>query len=156
MKARSVVNLVVYNIAKTVNWICLIAYLFIIAFWIYQFLKKEQMVKLLKQLDAIITNKGVQGVISRLSKNMSFISAYGWFEFIAMIAVIIIGFTLRFKNGFDIGVILNDIVFLVLSLTDFILKIKMKFLFKDVQAQLKKENIFARIEKNSKKSTFRG
>ena len=50
-------QLVVYNIAKTFNWICLIAYLFIIAFWIYQFLKKEQMVRLLKQLDAIIANK---------------------------------------------------------------------------------------------------
>ena len=134
----------------------MIAYLFIIAFWIYQFLKKEQMVRLLKQLDAIIANKGIQNVTSRLSKNMSFISAYGWFEFVAMVAVIIIGFTLKFKNGFDVGVILNDITFLVLGLTDFILKIKMKFLFKDVQTQLKKENIFARIEKNSKKSTFRG
>lgn len=134
----------------------MIAYLFIIVFWIYQFLKKEQMVRLLKQLDAIIANKGIQNVTSRLSKNMSFISAYGWFEFVAMVAVIIIGFTLKFKNGFDVGVILNDITFLVLGLTDFILKIKMKFLFKDVQTQLKKENIFARIEKNSKKSTFRG
>lgn len=150
------VSLVVYNIAKIVNWICLIAYLFIIAFWVYQFLKKEQMVRLLKQLDAITANKSIQNVTSKLSKNISFISAYGWFEFVVMIAAIVIGFTLRFKNGFDVGVILNDIVFLVLSLTDFILKIKMKFLFKDVQAQLKKENIFARIEKNSKKSTFRG
>ena len=134
----------------------MIAYLFIIAFWVYQFLKKEQMVRLLKQLDAITANKSIQNVTSKLSKNISFISAYGWFEFVVMIAAIVIGFTLRFKNGFDVGVILNDIVFLVLSLTDFILKIKMKFLFKDVQAQLKKENIFARIEKNSKKSTFRG
>ena len=150
------VSLVVYNIAKIVNWICLIAYLFIIAFWVYQFLKKEQMVRLLKQLDAITANKSIQNVTSKLSKNISFISAYGWFEFVVMIAAIVIGFTLRFKNAFDVGVILNDIVFLVLSLTDFILKIKMKFLFKDVQAQLKKENIFARIEKNSKKSTFRG
>lgn len=114
------------------------------------------MVRLLKQLDAITANKSIQNVTSKLSKNISFISAYGWFEFVVMIAAIVIGFTLRFKNGFDVGVILNDIVFLVLSLTDFILKIKMKFLFKDVQAQLKKENIFARIEKNSKKSTFRG
>lgn len=150
------VSLVVYNIAKIVNWICLIAYLFIIAFWVYQFLKKEQMVRLLKQLDAIIANKGIQNVTSRLSKNISFISVYGWFEFAAMIAAIVIGFTLRFKNGFDVGVILNDITFLILGLTDFILKIKMKFLLKDVQTQLKKENIFARIEKNSKKSTFRG
>ena len=150
------VNLVVYNIAKTFNWICLIAYLFIIAFWIYQFLKKEQMVRLLKQLDAIIANKGIQNVTSRLSKNISFISVYGWFEFVAMIAAIVIGFILRFKNGFDVGVILNDITFLVLGLTDFILKTKMKFLFKDIQTQLKKENIFARIEKNSRKSTFRG
>ena len=150
------VSLVVYNIAKIVNWICLIAYLFIIAFWVYQFLKKDQMVRLLKQLDAITANKSIQNVTSKLSKNISFISAYGWFEFVVMIAAIVIGFTLRFKNAFDVGVILNDIVFLVLSLTDFILKIKMKFLFKDVQAQLKKENIFARIEKNSKKSTFRG
>lgn len=150
------VNLVVYNIAKTFNWICLIAYLFIIVFWIYQFLKKEQMVRLLKQLDAIIANKGIQNVTSRLSKNISFISVYGWFEFVAMIAAIVIGFILKFKNGFDVGVILNDITFLVLGLTDFILKIRMKFLFKDVQTQLKKENIFARIEKNSKKSTFRG
>ena len=149
------VNLVVYNIAKTFNWICLIAYLFIIAFWIYQFLKKEQMVRLLKQLDAIIANKGIQNVTSRLSKNISFISVYGWFEFVAMIAAIVIGFIL-FKNGFDVGVILNDITFLVLGLTDFILKTKMKFLFKDIQTQLKKENIFARIEKNSRKSTFRG
>lgn len=156
MKARLAVNLVVYNIAKTFNWICLIAYLFIIAFWIYQFLKKEQMVRLLKQLDAIIANKGIQNVTSRLSKNMSFISVYGWFEFVTMVVVIIIGFTLRFKNGFDVGVILNDIVFIVLGLTDFVLKIKMKFLFKDIQVQLKKENIFARIERNSKKSTFRG
>ena len=93
------VNLVVYNIAKTFNWICLIAYLFIIVFWIYQFLKKEQMVRLLKQLDAIIANKGIQNVTSRLSKNISFISVYGWFEFAAMIAAIVIGFTLRFKNG---------------------------------------------------------
>ena len=150
------VNLVVYNIAKTFNWVCLIAYLFIIAFWIYQFLKKEQMVRLLKQLDAIIANKGIQNITSRLSKNISFISVYGWFEFVAMIAAIVIGFILRFKNGFDVGVILNDITFLVLGLTDFILKIRMKFLFKDVQTQLKKENIFARIEKNSRKSTFRG
>ena len=134
----------------------MIAYLFIIAFWIYQFLKKEQMVRLLKQLDAIIANKGIQNVTSRLSKNINFISVYGWFEFAAMIAAIVIGFILRFKNGFDVGVILNDITFLVLGLTDFILKTKMKFLFKDVQTQLKKENIFARIEKNSKKSTFRG
>ena len=134
----------------------MIAYLFIITFWIYQFLKKEQMVRLLKQLDAITANKGIQNITSRLSKNMRFISVYGWFEFIAMVVVIIVGFTLRFKNGFDVGVILNDIAFLVLGLIDFVLKIKMKFLFKDIQTQLKKENIFARIEKNSKKSTFRG
>lgn len=114
------------------------------------------MVRLLKQLDAIIANKGIQNITSRLSKNISFISVYGWFEFVAMIAAIVIGFILRFKNGFDVGVILNDITFLVLGLTDFILKIRMKFLFKDVQTQLKKENIFARIEKNSKKSAFRG
>lgn len=114
------------------------------------------MVRLLKQLDAITANKGIQNITSRLSKNMRFISVYGWFEFIAMVVVIIVGFTLRFKNGFDVGVILNDIAFLVLGLIDFVLKIKMKFLFKDIQTQLKKENIFARIEKNSKKSTFRG
>lgn len=114
------------------------------------------MVRLLKQLNAIIANKGIQNVTSRLSKNMRFISVYGWLEFIAMVVVIIVGFTLRFKNGFDVGVILNDIAFLVLGLIDFVLKIKMKFLFKDIQTQLKKENIFARIEKNSKKSTFRG
>lgn len=114
------------------------------------------MVRLLKQLDAITANKGIQNITSRLSKNISFISVYGWFEFVAMIVAIVIGFILRFKNGFDVGVILNDIAFLVLGLTDFILKTKMKFLFKDVQTQLKKENIFARIERNSKKSTFRG
>lgn len=146
MKVRLVVNLIVYNIAKIVNWISLISYLFIIAFWIYQFLKKEQMVHLLNQLNAIIANKSVQGIASKLSKNMNIISIYGWFEFILMLSVIVIGFTLKFRNGFDIGVIINDIIFLILGLVDFVLKIKMKYLFKDVQIQLQKENIFAKIK----------
>lgn len=146
MKVRLVVNLIVYNIAKIVNWISLMSYLFIIAFWIYQFLKKEQMVHLLNQLNAIIANKSVQSIASKLSKNMNIISIYGWFEFILMLSVIVIGFTLKFRNGFDIGVIINDIIFLILGLVDFVLKIKMKYLFKDVQIQLQKENIFAKIK----------
>ena len=118
MEVRLVVNLVVYNIAKIVNWISLMSYLFIIAFWIYQFLKKEQMVHLLNQLNAIIANKSVQSIASKLSKNMNIISIYGWFEFILMLSVIVIGFTLKFRNGFDIGVIINDIIFLILGLVD--------------------------------------